>query len=406
MVFEKLEKNPGARFLFILACLVIVVAGLRAGRPIMVPFALALFLAVVSMPVMFWLRRHRIGAPLAIFLTIGLNVLIFGSIIMIALSSVGDLSARLPRYNAIFNERFDGLGDWVRTAGLSMGLPVERIDELVNFDLLNIDLLSIDWSPLFGGFLDIVQAVTSIFSLAFLVGLITVFILAEATVFPYKFRAIFGSRRQGRPHLTKTIHEVQVYLGIKLLVSLATGLAAGLFCALMNLDFPVLLGIVAFVLNFVPTIGSIIAAIPAMALALVLYDLTWALFVGAGYFLMNMLFGNLIEPNLMGRRLGLSTLVIVLSLVFWFWVWGPVGALLSVPLTMVLKIALENTPDLRWAAVILDKVPPQARRKAQKEAAGEVMLPPVPIEADPGEPGGTESSGPGTSGTGASRATG
>jgi len=80
--------------------------------------------------------------------------------------------------------------------------------------------------------------------------------------------------------------------------------------------------------------------------------------VAAGYLVVNLVFGNIIEPNLLGRRLGLSTLVVILSLLFWGFIWGPLGALLSVPLTVVLKIWLENTPDLRWVAILLDKNPP------------------------------------------------
>jgi predicted PurR-regulated permease PerM len=129
----------------------------------------------------------------------------------------------------------------------------------------------------------------------------------------------------------------------------------------MGLDFPVLLGLVAFVLNYVPTIGSIIAGAPAILLAMIQPGLGvgHALIVAAGYFVVNTVFGNLIEPNLLGRRLGLSTLIVILSLIFWGWVWGPIGALLAVPLTMVLKIMLENTSDLRWVAILLDKSPPE-----------------------------------------------
>ena len=86
-----------------------------------------------------------------------------------------------------------------------------------------------------------------------------------------------------------------------------------------------------------------------------------ALVVALGYFGINTVIGNIMEPYIFGRQLGLSTLVVVLSLVFWSWVWGPVGALLSVPLTVVTKITLQNVPDLSWIAVLLDKVPPQAR---------------------------------------------
>ncbi|HCW78639.1 MAG TPA: pheromone autoinducer 2 transporter, partial [Gemmatimonadetes bacterium] len=83
-----------------------------------------------------------------------------------------------------------------------------------------------------------------------------------------------------------------------------------------------------------------------------------ALIVMSGYVVVNMVFGNILEPNLMGRRLGLSTLVVMLSLLFWGWAWGPLGALLSVPLTVMVKIWLENTADLRWVAILLDKSAP------------------------------------------------
>jgi hypothetical protein len=163
-----------------------------------------------------------------------------------------------------------------------------------------------------------------------------------------------------RRRVTKIVREVQAYLGIKTLVSLATGLTIGLLAWFLGLDFPVLLGLIGFVLNYIPTVGSILAAIPALFLSLVQFT-TFGnfMFVVAGYGAINMVFGNIIEPNLMGRRLGLSTLVVILSLLFWAWVWGPVGALLAVPLTMIVKIMLENTEDLRWVAILLDKSPPQ-----------------------------------------------
>ena len=153
---------------------------------------------------------------------------------------------------------------------------------------------------------------------------------------------------------------MQEYLGIKTLTSLATGLLIGVLAWFAGLDFPILLGLTGFVLNYIPTVGSILAAVPALLLSVVQFGTigNFILVVG-GYGAINMVFGNIIEPNLMGRRLGLSTLVVILSLLFWAWVWGPVGALLAVPLTMVVKIMLENTEDLRWVAILLDKSPPQ-----------------------------------------------
>jgi len=122
---------------------------------------------------------------------------------------------------------------------------------------------------------------------------------------------------------------------------------------LVGLDFPVLWGLLAFLFNYIPNVGSILAAIPAVLLALIQMGFGGALLVAGIFAGVNVLFGNLVEPNLLGRRLGLSTLVVVLSLVFWGWVWGPIGMLLSVPLTMIVKIMLENTKEFRWVAVLL-----------------------------------------------------
>jgi predicted PurR-regulated permease PerM len=154
------------------------------------------------------------------------------------------------------------------------------------------------------------------------------------------------------------VRDVQRYLGIKTLVSLATGIILGLWAWIMGLDFPILLGLIAFALNFVPTIGSILAGLPAVLLSIIQFGVGHSLAVAAGYVVFNTILGNIIEPNLMGRRLGLSTLVVILSLIFWGWVWGPVGMILSVPLTMVLKIWMENTDDFRWIAIMLDKNAP------------------------------------------------
>jgi predicted PurR-regulated permease PerM len=184
--------------------------------------------------------------------------------------------------------------------------------------------------------------------------------LGEATVFPAKMRFLFGEEVGDERRLEKVVGEIQTYLGIKTVISLATGLILGAWCYVMDLDFPVLLGLMAFVLNYVPTVGSIIAAVPAVLLSIILHGtLPHALAVTGGYVVVNTVFGNILEPNLMGRRLGLSTLVVILSLLFWGWAWGPLGALLSVPLTVVVKIWLENTQDLRWVAVLLDKSPPK-----------------------------------------------
>ncbi len=138
--------------------------------------------------------------------------------------------------------------------------------------------------------------------------------------------------------------------------------------AALGVDFPALWGLLAFLLNYVPTIGSFIAAVPALLLALIQLGPLTAAVAGIGFFVINVLMGNVVEPRYMGRGLGLSTLVVFVSLVFWGWMLGPVGMLLSVPLTMTAKIAMEANPSSAWLAVLLgpaEKAPDPAPAEKQ-----------------------------------------
>jgi AI-2 transport protein TqsA len=356
MIFDRMEKQPGGRFLLVLACIVVVVAGLRVARPILVPFVLALFLAVVSMPVMFWLRRKGVWAPVALGLTVLVDALVFAAMILLVVGSLADLDEQLPRYLTAFQSI---LNRWILTLD-QRGLPGS---EYLNVSLINS-------AGVFAVLRGTAQYLVQLGSVAFLVGVIMIFILMEATVFPFKFLAILRGTGQGTLRITHIIQEVQAYLWLKFIISLATGVSVTVLCQLTVLDFPVLLGLIAFVLNFVPTIGSIIASIPGVVIALLLHGEVTALVVGLGYLGINTIIGNIMDPQIMGHRLGLSTLVVVLSLLFWGWVWGPVGALLSVPLTMVLKIVLQNVPDLSWIAVLLDKkAPPEVDALGGREAS-------------------------------------
>ncbi len=125
---------------------------------------------------------------------------------------------------------------------------------------------------------------------------------------------------------------------------------------LLDVRFAFMWGLLAFALNYIPNIGSVLAAIPPILQVLVFGGLYEALVVLAGYLIVNTVFGNILEPRIMGRGLGLSTLVVFLSLIFWGWLLGPVGMLLSVPLTIIVKIALEQTSGGRSIAFLLSDV--------------------------------------------------
>ena len=179
------------------------------------------------------------------------------------------------------------------------------------------------------------------------------FILSEAAGFPCKLRAIQGNQSLALEKYGEIARGVNRYLGIKTLTSLLTGATVALALSLQGLDYAIMWGVVAFFFNFIPNIGSIIAAIPAVLLSLVQLGGGAALVTGGIYFFVNIVIGSIIAPRVMGKGVGLSVLVVFLSLAFWGWVLGPVGMLLSVPLTMAVRIALEGTDNTRWLAILL-----------------------------------------------------
>lgn len=354
MIYDRSERHPGARFLLVLASGVVVVWGLQFAAPVLLPTALALFLAVLTYPLVSFLKSRRIPDLAAILTAVGMVVGVATLLLLGASRALADLREKGERYVVRLQEiQFT----WARNLQEALGdvgiqLFGENAQDLVPMTFLGPDRV-LDF---LGG---TAQLGASLLAQAVLVVLVMAFILSEMTALPGKLEAILGNAVKGEERLQKIIREVQEYLGIKTVVSLMTGLAIGGWAWFMGLDFPVLLGLIGFFMNYIPTVGSIIASIPGIALSLILVGtLGHAMVVAFGYFVINTVFGSILEPSLMGRRLGLSTLVVMLSLLFWGWTWGPIGALLSVPLTMVVKIFLENTRDLAWVAVLLDKKAP------------------------------------------------
>jgi predicted PurR-regulated permease PerM len=180
-----------------------------------------------------------------------------------------------------------------------------------------------------------------------------IFILLEASSFEIKLSAAFKRESSSFVRQKAYIDNLGRYLGIKTLVSMATGITVAIITSWIGLDFPLLWGMFAFLLNYVPTIGSIIAAVPAVLMALVQLSVGDALTTAIAFFLINLVFGSFIEPRLLGYGVGLSPLVVFIGLFFWGWIFGPVGMILSVPLTMALKLGLESDKETEWLAILI-----------------------------------------------------
>jgi len=186
------------------------------------------------------------------------------------------------------------------------------------------------------------------------------FMLLEASGLPGKLRLVHEYPRSSLPKFTKFVDDIKRYMVIKTLLNLIAGTLITLWLSLLGVDFPVLWGFLAFLLHFVPSVGSIVAAVPAVLLALIQLGGGSALLTAAGYIVIGMTVGNVVEPRIMGHRFGMSPLVVFLSLIFWGNLLGLVGALLCVPLTMTVKLACEASEDARWVAVLLGpEIPPE-----------------------------------------------
>ncbi|QVL47912.1 MAG: AI-2E family transporter [Thiocapsa sp.] len=336
-------SNPGlgptTRFLVAAAAFIVVVAGMRAASSLITPFLLAVFIAVIATPPLRELRRR--GAPnWAAMLLVVLAISGLGSVLAILVTgSLDGFQESLPEYQERLKLLVDDLARWLD----GVGLHTSR-EALQTY---------IDPARVLGLAGDLVSGLSGVLANAFLILLTVVFILLEAAGLPAKLRAALVSPETSTQRMHTVLDSINRYMGIKTLTSAGTGVVIWAWLTILGVDYAVLWALIAFLLNFVPTIGSILAAIPAVLLALVQIDLQSALLVALGYLVVNTLVGSILEPKIMGYGLGLSTLVVFVSLIFWGWVLGPVGMFLSVPLTMSLKIALDANPQTRPIAVML-----------------------------------------------------
>ena len=365
--------------LLLIASLVIVVAGLKAAQNFFLPVLLAFFVATVSFPITHALVKRRVPRSIAVLLTVLVDFAFIAGVALLGVVLVQDLQAKWnSKYAAQLYQRVrDGSQSLAEKLDqLGVQDATEKIQTVVENNMTALQEIRFEriWdfgTGVLGQLLGFVAA-----AVIFLI--LMVFMLSEAQNFGNRMKAIakaHGPNIAGMIHATR---DIQRYLAIKTLVSLATGFLAGLLCWAAGLDFYILWGIVAFALNFIPVIGSLVAGVPPTILALLVAGWPNALLVAGGYLLINNFLGNFLEPILVGRRFGISTLVVVISVMFWGWVWGPLGMLLAVPLTMVLKVILDGTADFRWIGIAISNDYPQLRadtKPLEMAASAEADMP-------------------------------
>ncbi len=333
------ETNRTLNVMLMLAAFIIIVAGMKVASPILVPILLSVFLAIISAPPLLWLERK--GLPRIIALLIVLSAVIGIGILLVSLigTSVQEFQIRLPVYSEKLEQLF---------------VKINELAALLGFTLENTRLLNIINAETITRLLALASnEIGRLIANIYLVFLTVIFILLEVSTLPRKFKKIFSESPKSVQQLSDFKHRLQRYLVIKTGISLVTAVLVWLLLTVLGVDFPILWAILAFFLNFVPNIGSIISAIPAVVIAYLQLDGITALWVVLGYAVINVLMGSVIEPRVAGRNLGLSPLIVFLSFLFWGWVLGPIGMFLSVPFTMMVQLVAQSSDHLRWLAILL-----------------------------------------------------
>jgi AI-2 transport protein TqsA len=341
---EQSDSHRGTRILVILAALVIIIWGIYQAQSVLVSFLVSVFLAVIGTPPLLWLERKRVPTVIAVLLVVGGLIgilLIIGALVG---TSINSFSNALPSYEARIQQQFSTLKEL---------LLRKEIDISDKFWLTHVNpgaVMSLTASLLSG--------LSLMLSHIVLILLTVTFILLEASSFPVKVRAVLGGSQAAFPQFSRFVDSMKRYMLIQTAISLTMGILIGIWLSILGVDFPVLWGLLAFLFNYIPNLGSIIVAVPVVLLALIQLGIGRAVLAAAGYIVIHFILGNVVQPRLMGRGLGLSTLIVFLSLIFWGSLLGFVGMILSIPLTMTFKMAFERNESTRWIAVLMGPEPP------------------------------------------------
>jgi AI-2 transport protein TqsA len=331
--------TQGLRIVVMMAMLVVIFAGIKSAADIIVPFILALFLAFVLNPLIVLLGKWRVPRALAVLLVATLAVCLMVFLTTKLLMTLNEFARTLPQYRGLIAVKLVEIDTWFHWSELS--LTPEQLAGYIDPAVM-LNLVS-----------KLISYLSNAMAGLFLLLMTVAFMLLEVPQLPYKVQQMSEDPGKGMANVQRALDSVTRYLVIKTLISVATGLTIWALLALLGVRFAFLWGLLAFALNYIPNIGSIIAAIPPIIQAFLFNGVSEGVTLIAGYLAINLIIGNIVEPRILGKGLGLSTLVVFMSLIFWGWLMGPVGMLLSVPLTIVLKIAFEPTVAGHKIAVLL-----------------------------------------------------
>jgi len=355
--------SPFGRFMLIGACAVAMLAGMRVAAPVIGPVLIALLMTIAWSPGSRWLRERGWPATLAALTGVLLGVAMIALIVLLIWSSAQQLQDALPAYQA----RLSALRDSVTE--LLARLPFDT-SGLASADALQP-------GALVERALAVVRGLSSTAGGFSLLILVMAFLMIESVRYPQKLFAAISIHADAEhagataTHVEQFVRSMRSYIALNTVFGLIAGVANTILLLALGVDFALLWGVLSFLLSFLPNIGFFLALVPPALLALLQFGLPRALMVTVGFIVINFLVDTVIKPRFIGESLDLSPAVVVLSLVFWGWLLGPVGALLAVPLSIAVKFLFDSFTEVRWLAYLMSDRTGDVAKDAATEAAAD-----------------------------------
>ncbi|MFK5855293.1 MAG: AI-2E family transporter [Bacteroidota bacterium] len=333
-----IQSNPALTF----AAYLIIISVAMYASSIITPILLALFISIILAQPIKWLEKKKIPNGWAVTMVLTGSFLLFFGMGEIIAQSVAQFTQDAPQYADKLSNLSTSIFNTLH--GFGFDLSIDNIENTVNPGKV------MGYGALFLG------EIGSLMGNLFLIVFVLIFVLLEINSFSVKMNAIIDTSDGAVSYFSRIADSIRQYLGLMTIISLLTGILVWLALVIIGVKYAILWAFLAFLLNFIPNIGSIVAGVPAILFAAVQLGFGGAMWTLGTYLAINMVVGNVIQPSIMGKGLGLSTLIVFISLIFWGFIFGTVGMFLSVPLTMIVKIILEQKESTKWIAIMLGTV--------------------------------------------------
>lgn len=340
-----MEKNDNSKikiklpFILVFAALIIIVAGIMSAVSIVNPILMSLFISIICAQPIAWLQSKKVPNPVAVFIVvIGIAIVFIGLSDVIGLS-LASFSQNVDLYEKNLSEMGTSILEYIN--GIGINISVTKLSNMFNVSkVMNVT------AGVLGQLGAVMGNALTIFFLA-------LFLLLELDDLKIKTKVILKDSTKSHAYIGRIAQNIRHYLSIKTMTSLLTGFLIFVCLKIVGVDYAIIWALIAFLLNYIPNIGSFIAAIPAVLFAVIQLGFPGLIWTAIIFVTVNVIVGSVIEPKVMGKGLGLSTYVVFVSLLVWGFILGTVGMFLSVPLTMAIKIMLEQNESTKWIAILL-----------------------------------------------------